>query len=297
MAECGLVLSHIMADISAVTTLQFSYLMHNWENQHLPKAAAVINNQNGLTSVLAIIVAYVADTCTGLFNMIFFSTVSHIVGLALYWISARFPSPNTNIGLFYATALAVALGRSSRVPVLKAFLAVQFRRENPNSTAACFASIISFAISNFPWATRFLISTRVMGANLLLFLSGFAFYHHERPTMTGSPLGIYFRVFRAAISKRQLNYPNIPTQYNWKDLASNQHYTNHTRQILLLPKCQFFRWLDKAALIEETSSISQEEQENLGRLCTVKQVKDVKHHLKLIPMWATLFAFGMVKLG
>ncbi|XP_023881742.1 protein NRT1/ PTR FAMILY 8.1 [Quercus suber] len=188
-----------MADISAVTTLQFSYLMHNWENQHLPKAAAVINNQNGLTSVLAIIVAYVADTCTGLFNMIFFSTVSHIVGLALYWISARFPSPNTNIGLFYATALAVALGRSSRVPVLKAFLAVQFRRENPNVV----------------------------------------------------------------------------------DEGGISYLTNAW-------------WLDKAALIEETSSISQEEQENLGRLCTVKQVKDVKHHLKLIPMWATLFAFGLM---
>ena len=43
------------------------------------------------------------------------------------------------------------------------------------------------------------------------------------------------------ISKRHLNYPNIPTQYNWKNLASNQLYTNHTRQILLLPKCQFFR--------------------------------------------------------
>ena len=67
-----------MADISVVTTL-FSYLMHNWEKQHLPKAAAVINIQNGLTSVLAIIVAYVADTCTGLFNMIIFSTVSYIV--------------------------------------------------------------------------------------------------------------------------------------------------------------------------------------------------------------------------
>ena len=62
------VLSHIMADISVVTTL-FSYLMHNQENQHLPKATAVINIQNGLTSVLAIIVAYVVDTCTGLFNV------------------------------------------------------------------------------------------------------------------------------------------------------------------------------------------------------------------------------------
>ena len=67
-----------MADISAMTTL-FSYLMHIWENQHLPKAVAVIYIQNGLTSVLAIIAAYVADTCTGLFNMIIFSTVSYIV--------------------------------------------------------------------------------------------------------------------------------------------------------------------------------------------------------------------------
>lgn len=140
----------------------------------------------------------------------------------MYWISARFPSPNTNIGLFYATALAVALGRSSRVPVLKAFLAVQFRRENPNvvdeggigyltnawwSIAACFASIISFYISNFPWATRFLISTLVMGANLLLFLSGFAFLPPRKTNYDWEPTWYLFSSLQGSYIQKASKLP------------------------------------------------------------------------------------------
>lgn len=96
-------------------------------------------------------------------------------GLALYWVSASFLSPNTDIRLFYVTTLAVALGRSGKLPVFKAFLADQFRRGNHDivgkeidhpttlwwGTASVLAAIIAFAISTFTWATKFLICALV----------------------------------------------------------------------------------------------------------------------------------------
>ena len=173
----------------------------------------------------------------------------------LYWVSASFLSPNTDIRLFYATAVAIALGRCGRIPVFKAFLADQFRRGNHDiegkkidrptnlwwGTASALAAIIAFAISTSTWATKFFICAVVMVANLLLFSSGFTFYYRETPTE--SPLDIYLGVFRAAISKRHLNYPNRPSQYYWGNEAQSERYydRNHLSQIILLPKHPFCR--------------------------------------------------------
>ena len=64
-----------------------------------------------------------------------------------------------------------------------------------------------------------------------------------------------------------------------------------------MDNCIEYRRLDKAAIkpiIEGTSSISQQEQVNLGNLCSVEQVEDVKRSLTLIPMWTTFFVYSLV---
>ncbi|KAM7465338.1 hypothetical protein LguiB_012900 [Lonicera macranthoides] len=56
------------------------------------------------------------------------------------------------------------------------------------------------------------------------------------------------------------------------------------------------RWLDKVAIIErKPSSPCEDEQENQGRLCTVAQVKEVKIVMRMVPIWATLLLFSLVK--
>ena len=189
----------------------------------------------------------------------------------MYWISARFQSPNTNVGLFYAAALALALGKSSRDPVLKSFFYDKFHRENsstrkrtlPGSCANCCAIVqncraivrncranvwwntawfwgvtIAFVLSFFEWKTKFLISTIFMAVNLLLFLCGFTFYY---PRPTESLHRIHFGVFKAAIYKRHLNYPKESNQYYRNNHTPSQFYMNHTGQILLKPKYPFLR--------------------------------------------------------
>nr|POF08554.1 isoform 2 of protein nrt1/ ptr family 5.4 [Quercus suber] len=53
-------------------------------------------------------------------------------------------------------------------------------------------------------------------------------------------------------------------------------------------------WLDKAAIVE-TSSIGLVEQENREKLCPVKQVREVKRLLTLIPMWMAFFAYSLIR--
>ena len=44
------------------------YLTVNWKKQHLPKAVAIIKLQDGVAAVLAVVLAYVADSCIGRVN-------------------------------------------------------------------------------------------------------------------------------------------------------------------------------------------------------------------------------------
>lgn len=54
------------------------------------------------------------------------------------------------------------------------------------------------------------------------------------------------------------------------------------------------KWLDKAAIIESSSSFSPEEQEKVGKVCTVAHVKEPKRLLKMFPMFTSFLVFGMV---
>ena len=51
------------------------------------------------------------------------------------------------------------------------------------------------------------------------------------------------------------------------------------------------RWVDKAALIVETSSPSAKEGANKVKYCKAKQVKEVKQLLRMVPMWATFVVY------
>ena len=70
-------MSHSFAEYAAVSTL-IVYLTRNWETEDLPKAVAIINLQDGVTTLLAVVLAHVADSCMGRFKMVFFTTVAYI---------------------------------------------------------------------------------------------------------------------------------------------------------------------------------------------------------------------------
>ena len=174
----------------------------------------------------------------------------------MLWFSASENSkprkPNFEFGYFYVPAVVMMLGESGLHSLLRAFLAHQLCEREPLNVnerqiegrtnvwwrIAWFSgSVIAvFLLSSIKWKERFMVSAVSMGASLLLFFCGFKFYYHRRPT--GSPLGMIFRVLKAALCKWNLRYPHRESDFYWQN-APRQYYRNHSGQILLLPKVTF----------------------------------------------------------
>uniref|UniRef100_A0A5B7BR24 Uncharacterized protein n=1 Tax=Davidia involucrata TaxID=16924 RepID=A0A5B7BR24_DAVIN len=297
----GLVFSHSLVENALVCVL-IDHLAENWKSEHLHKVAAIVNVQEGVSAVMVIVVAHISDAYVGRFKMVLFSTAAYIIGLVLLWLAAWVLTRSTEVRILYAALVPIALGTAARDPLLKAFLGDQLREQKePTSNVdddeervLCRTNILwrfawflgaivaAFALKKDSWLYTSKISAIVMGVAYMLFLSGISFYNHQTPT--GSPLTIVFTVLKVAILKRHLDYP----------LSPNHFFNNESDQILVLPHIQFFRWLDKAAIIE-SSSLSPVEQENKGKLCTVAQVKEVKLVLKMVPMWTTFLTYSLVE--
>ena len=54
------------------------YLIDNWEKQHLPKAVVIMNLQDGVATILAVVLAHIADSYIGRFAMIVFTSIAYI---------------------------------------------------------------------------------------------------------------------------------------------------------------------------------------------------------------------------
>ena len=75
----------------AVLKILEDYLSYTWSKQHLAKSTAIINLQDGVSAVSAVIVAHIADSCAGRFNMILLSTLTYITvslwsAYYMYWL-------------------------------------------------------------------------------------------------------------------------------------------------------------------------------------------------------------------
>ncbi|XP_075642331.1 protein NRT1/ PTR FAMILY 5.4-like isoform X2 [Castanea sativa] len=272
---------------------------------NLQTAATIVNLQKGISSVSAVIVAYIADSYLKCFTMIIISALSYTTGLMLLWRSTR--RNRIQYGPIYVAALALALGKYGLDSILKEFLSKQLiegENENSNESEAqiegrtnvwwCIASIFGsalavFFLSNLKWEGTLLASGVVMGASLLLFCCGFKVYCPKRHKRNSHVIS---KVFKAAISKRYLPYPCTPTQLSWKSASNLKLFEVRNSQILFLPKVFWFRWLDKAAVTVEKTSSSPQEEENL---CSVEQVTQVKCFLTLIPLWTTFLAYSLVQ--
>lgn len=62
----------------AVLKILEDYLLYTWSKEHLAISTAIINLQDGVSAVSAVIVAHIADSCVGRFHMIRLSTLTYI---------------------------------------------------------------------------------------------------------------------------------------------------------------------------------------------------------------------------
>ncbi|KAL0312886.1 UNVERIFIED_CONTAM: protein NRT1/ PTR FAMILY 5.6 [Sesamum radiatum] len=277
----GLVFVHAWVEYALIAVL-ITHLTDEW--LHLPRAASIVNVQDGVTAVLALVVAYVSDAYLGPFLAVVCSTVAYITGLVLLFFAA-WRLTSIELQLLYVALILVALGRAGRDIPLKEFLAYQFREEGsyvdeeqvesrrkiwwrPAYILGICASVYVFA--NASWIELSRISAIAMAVAFVLFLVGIAFKYKYKPPAKESKLNNLLQILCAAISKR--------------------HLSSSTPSGNVIP---ILRWLDKASV--EEPSPSRAEQVRVGRLWSPEDVQEVKILLSMVPLWTTFLAYGLLQ--
>ncbi|KAL0928769.1 hypothetical protein M5K25_000690 [Dendrobium thyrsiflorum] len=178
-------------------------------------AAAAVNTWSGVSSMLPLAGAFVADSYFGRYKTILFASLLYILALGLLTLSSMLPSlrpPKCSIdvgkacspnhfqtGFFYFAIYLVALAQGGHKPCTQAFGADQFDEKDPDESisrssffnwwycglclgAAVTIIILNYVQDNISWALGFGIPFIAMGLALILFLLGtktYRFYQME----------------------------------------------------------------------------------------------------------------------
>ncbi|KAK7382726.1 hypothetical protein VNO80_01755 [Phaseolus coccineus] len=141
-------------------------------------------------------------------------------------------------------------------------------------------------------------SAVLMGGCYLLFLFGSTKYRFEQVS-DESNLGKIFRICKAACGRRELHYPASENCYYWKgNVRTNLCYVRG-KGVRLKPRVpRLFRWLDKAAILDERDSIypgvTPDTQERDGKVCSVKDVREVKSLVSMNYLCFSFFAYSLL---
>ncbi|XP_060185539.1 protein NRT1/ PTR FAMILY 5.6-like [Lycium barbarum] len=158
---------------------------------------------------------------------------------------------------------------------------IETRREFYWSISWIFGIIVATLSRFVGWKGILEISTIAVAAGFSMFLLGIPFYERKKPSP--SPLGYIFKVVKVALSKRHMDYPVSP----------NQLCKNNKSDTQILPHIAFLRWLDKAAILEAstTEQLAETAEETVFE---VAKVKDVKRLISMFPLWSTFYVYSLV---
>ncbi|VVA94688.1 unnamed protein product [Arabis nemorensis] len=290
--------------------LMSNFMVYMVREYHMDQvqAATLINTWSALTNFAPIIGALISDSYTGKFNTIVFGSIAELLGMLVLTFTSLIPNLRpppcisdqitgkcirySDSQLYFLLSglflLSVGTGgiRSCSVP----FSLDQFDdsteegREGSRSffswyyTTHTIVQLVSMTLvlyvqNNISWAIGFAIPTFLNLVALVLLFMGTRFYVFVKPEV--SVFSGIFMVLVAAYKKRNLRSPSEIDNYRpLLETNSQLHKLGPTDQ---------FRFLNKAAIV-----MSNDEAENKEwRICTVKQIEDIKSILSIIPIFAS----------
>ncbi|KAM6573186.1 hypothetical protein CsatA_017266 [Cannabis sativa] len=244
-------------------------------------AAANVNAWAGVSSLLPLFGAFVADSFLGRYRTIIVANLLYIMGLGLLSLSAILPiagASHIQLILFFFSLYLVAIAQSGHKPCVQAFGADQFDGEDPQECKArssffnwwyfgiCGGSlttvlIVSYIQENISWALGFGIPCIAMLLGLFVFLLGTKTYRYTVKRDEENPFFRIGRVFIAAFSNRR---------------------TQDSQQNLPHQSYEQFKFLNKALLTPD------------GKASSVVDVEEAKAVLRLVPIWGTCLVYGIV---
>ncbi|KAL9229059.1 hypothetical protein vseg_004575 [Gypsophila vaccaria] len=273
--------------------------------QSTAMAAANVNAWNGVTLILPVLGAVIADSFLGKYYTIIVASIIYILGMGLLTLSAMLPSLSCESGMkgmlgcsndvqtiaFFFALYLVGIGQGGHKPCVQAFGADQFDGEDPVESEAKSSffnwwyvglwtggllgiGVLSYVQDNLSWGLGFGIPGIIMVIALLIFVLGTLTYRFTEKIEGPSPFFKIGRVF--VVAARNWNTVNF--------VLEDQH---ETERILTNRGSKQFRFLDKALLIPDFSKGAEAS-------CSPSEVEEAKAILRLFPIWATCLTFAIV---
>ncbi|XP_077241403.1 protein NRT1/ PTR FAMILY 5.10-like [Tasmannia lanceolata] len=282
-------------------------------------AAENVNAWSGVSSMLPLLGAFIADSYVGRYRMILFASLLYVMGLGLLTLSAALPSlrpPDCEIIIeeefcpspsgfqiffFFFSLYLVALAQGGHKPCTQAFGADQFDVRDPKECESkssffnwwyfglCGGTVISICIVNYvqdnlSWGLGFGIPCISMVVALAIFLLGTRTYRFTL-MKDESPFVRIAQVFVAAARNRNQPVPSSITEKTRLSAAGDE-----ASETPLLGRSSQFKFLDRAiAISDDSDSLKKNWKE-----CSMSQVEEAKGVLRLVPIWTTCLIYAVV---
>ncbi|GMH00347.1 hypothetical protein Nepgr_002186 [Nepenthes gracilis] len=276
--------------------------------QSIAVAAEYVNAWIGVSYLLPLLGAVVADSFLGRYRTIAFSSLVYVLGLGLLTVSAMMPSIkpsaceniiqkascspyNLQEVIFFFALYLVAIGQGGHKPCVQAFGADQFDGQDEDECkerssffnwwyfGLCIGpllsrSILTFVQDNLSWSLGFGIPCIIMVVALVVFLLGSRTYRYNVKGEEENPFLRIGKVFASAAR-------------NWRSTPPSVDVEQEAQGILLYHGSQQFKFLDKALLTPHDSK------DNV-KICSTAEVEEAKAILRLFPIWATSLVYAIV---
>lgn len=260
--------------------------------QSVAAAAETVNIWSGISMLLTLLGAFLADSFFGRYRTILFSSSIYVLGLSLLSFSALLPQKSQLQLLFFFVSLyLIGIGQGGHKPCVQAFGADQFDALDPREAkskssffnwwffgvcAGTFVAIlvVTYTEENLSWSLGFGIPCIMMLIASFLFLFGTKTYRYSIKTYDKTPFLRIGRVFVSAIR-------------NWRASSTVIFDEEEDSRDLSLQNAGQFKFLNKACIVPKDSN-------KCGMLCSVSEVEEAKAVLRIFPVWITVLVFAIV---
>ncbi|RYQ86976.1 hypothetical protein S83_072213 [Arachis hypogaea] len=278
----------------------------------LSDAANMVTNYMGVSYILSILVAVLADTWIGRCKSVLVSAFFEFLGLSLLTVQAHSKTlkpplcnvldptakcdklAGSNQAFLYLGLYVLALGSAGVKASLPSHGADQFDEKHPKESvqmstffngllfAVCVGGTVSLTLFVYiedhkGWDWGFGISTVAIFLGLLIFAFGIPLYRIHVLSETSAIIQI-IQVYVAAIRNRNLQLPADPME-----LYEIEQDKEAALDLEYLPHRNIYRFLDKAAIQERRWNA--EAERGPWKVCRVTQVENAKVIASMVPIF------------
>ncbi|KAF5449720.1 hypothetical protein F2P56_030137 [Juglans regia] len=293
-----------------------NFMVYLTREFHMDQVSAsnVINIWSGVTNFAPLVGAFISDAYVGRFPTIAFASLASLLGMVTVtmtaWMAQLHPPPCTpqqnelgqckgsttaQLGVLLLGLGFLSIGSGGIRPCSIPFGVDQFDPTTDDGQKGINSffnwyyttftvvllftqTIVVYIQDSVSWSIGFGIPTLCMFLSIIFFFVGTNIYVHVKAE--GSPLSGLAQVFVAAYKKRQIQLPADGD-------VDGIFYDPPLKGAVFtkLPLTDHFRFLNKAAFIQENELKPDGTSSNQWRLCSIQQVEELKCIVRIIPIW------------